>query len=73
MEKMSFCNNLFLIIAAIICVFPILEIPKKIAATSPRAKNVTMLLSTLTQAALLITSSILLVDATTKAFLYYRF
>ncbi|MBQ9110824.1 MAG: MBOAT family protein [Oscillospiraceae bacterium] len=73
MEQVSFCNNLFLIIAAIICTFPLLEIPKKIAANSQNAKITVSVLGTLTSAVLLITSSILLVDATTKAFLYYRF
>ena len=73
MEQVSFCNNLFLIIAAIICTFPILELPKKIAERSQNAKFAVSLLGTAVNALLLITSSILLVDATTKAFLYYRF
>lgn len=73
MEQVSFCNNLFLIITALICTFPLLEIPKKIAARSQNARITVSMLGTLASAALLIMSSILLVDATTKAFLYYRF
>ncbi len=73
MEQVSFCNNLYLILAAIACTFPLLELPKKLAEKSANARLTVSALGTLSSAALLILSSILLVDATTKAFLYYRF
>ncbi len=73
MEQVSFCNNLYLILAAIACTFPLLELPKKLAEKSANARLTVSALGTLSCAALLILSSILLVDATTKAFLYYRF
>ncbi len=72
-EQASFCNNLFLIIVAIICTFPILEIPKKLSDRSLRAKMAVSFTGTIVSVVLLLLSSILLVDATTKAFLYYRF
>lgn len=72
-EQASFCNNLFLIIAAVICTFPILEIPKKISDRSLSAKTAVSVTGTVVNVVLLLLSSILLVDATTKAFLYYRF
>ncbi len=72
-EQASFCNNLFLIIVAIICTFPILEIPKKLSDRSLRARMAVSVTGTLVSVVLLLLSSILLVDATTKAFLYYRF
>jgi alginate O-acetyltransferase complex protein AlgI len=72
-EEISFCNNLYLIIAAVLCTFPLLELPRKLAKRSENAKIAVSLAGTLVCAVLLILSSILLVDATTKAFLYYRF
>ena len=72
-EQMSLYNNLFLLIAAIICTFPILEIPKKLTEKVKFMKAPVSVIGTLCSASLLVLSSILLVDATTKAFLYYRF
>lgn len=72
-EQISFCNNLFLIIAGIICTFPIMDVFKKLANRSQNARFSLSILGTVSCAVLLIVSSILLVDATTKAFLYYRF
>ncbi|MBQ4465781.1 MAG: MBOAT family protein [Oscillospiraceae bacterium] len=72
-EQMSLYNNLFLILAAIICTFPLLELPKKLKEKAQWTTPVVSVTGTLLSVVLLITSSILLVDATTKAFLYYRF
>ena len=70
---MSFCNNLFLLIAGVACCFPLLEIPKKLMEKHENLKAPITVLSTVCCTVLLALSSILLVDATTKAFLYYRF
>ncbi len=72
-ELISLCNNVFLIILAVICTFPILDIPKKYAARSLTTRYTLSIAGTAACAVLLVMSSILLVDATTKAFLYYRF
>lgn len=72
-EQMSLYNNLFLIIAAVICTFPLLELPKKLISKHEALRTPLSLAGTLCCAALLLLSSVLLVDATTKAFLYYRF
>lgn len=72
-EQMSLFNNLFLILAAVACTFPLLELPKKLREKLPSAAPVISVTGTVLSVALLVMSSILLVDATTKAFLYYRF
>ncbi len=72
-EWMSLCNHVFLILAAILFTFPVLQYVKKLSEKSYRAQVVVSVSGVVINAALLILSSILLVDATTKAFLYYRF
>ena len=72
-EKISFCNNLFLIIAAVVCTFPLISWFKKLSERSLAAKSVISVSGTAVCAALLILSSILMVDATTQAFLYWHF
>lgn len=72
-ERMSFCNNFYLIAAAVICTFPLLDYVKKAKESSKEANTVVSILGTAANVTMLILSSILLVDATTKAFLYYRF
>ena len=72
-EQMSLYNNLYLILAAILCTFPLLELPKKLTGKFEILKSPVSILGTVCCTGLLILSSILLVDATTKAFLYYRF
>ncbi|MBP0974221.1 MAG: MBOAT family protein [Oscillospiraceae bacterium] len=72
-EQMSFYNNLFLLIAGVLCCFPLLDIPKKITEKHEVLKVPISVVGTVCCAVLLVLSSILLVDATTKAFLYYRF
>ncbi|MBQ8825295.1 MAG: MBOAT family protein [Ruminococcus sp.] len=71
--KSSFIANIYLIIVALICCFPILEIPKRIMKKSPQANLVISVSGTILAIAVLIISSILLVDATNRPFLYLRF
>ena len=73
MVEMSLFNNLFLIIAAVICTFPLISLGEKLSQRSLEAKTVVSVSGTVICAALLILSSVLLVDATTKAFLYWNF
>ena len=72
-EGMSACNNIFLIAAAVLFTFPLLDQCRKLADRSSGARVALSLCGTVACAGLLILSSILLVDATTNAFLYYRF
>ena len=71
--RMSFVNNMFLVIAALICCFPILSIPKKISESSPAAKVTISFAGTVCCLLIFIISSILLVNATNHPFLYFRF
>ena len=72
-EKISLYNNLFLIIVAIICTFPLMKWFGKLAERSDGSKTVVSVSGTVICAGLLILSSILMVDATTQAFLYWHF
>lgn len=72
-DKISFNNNLYLIIAAVICCFPVIELFKKLSSKNRAAKNAADFAAALSSAALLLASSIMLVDATTNPFLYFRF
>ena len=70
---LSVRNNLFLLIAALICCFPLydgLQALRKRYAGSVRIVDTFQICA---NAALLIVSSILLVDATNNPFLYFRF
>lgn len=72
-EQISLYNNLFLIIAAIICTFPLINGFKKLSERSVGVKTAISLSGTVICAGLLVLSSILMVDATTQAFLYWHF
>lgn len=72
-ELISLCNNLFLIIAAVICTFPLIDGFKKLSQKSEGASVALSVSGTVVCVGLLALSSILLVDATTNAFLYWRF
>lgn len=72
-EQISLYNNLYLIIAAILCTFPLLKLPKLIEEKAPVMRAPLSVAGTVVCAVLLVVSSILLVDSTTKAFLYWRF
>ena len=66
-------NNLFLLIAALLCCFPLLELPKKWMAKNPAVNLTLSVTGTVLAAGLLIVSSILMVDATNTPFLYTKF
>ncbi|MBQ8296381.1 MAG: MBOAT family protein [Ruminococcus sp.] len=72
-EQISVVNNMYLLIAAVICCFPIASIIRKYTEKSFPARTAVSVASALGCAALLIFSSIMLVDATTNPFLYFRF
>ena len=72
-DKMSFVNNMFLIILAVICTFPIINIFKKLSEKNYTA-NVVISFSTIWVCAfLLLLCSLLLVNSTNQPFLYFRF
>jgi alginate O-acetyltransferase complex protein AlgI len=72
-DKILTVNNIYLLIVAIICSFPILDSIKKLTEKSFRFKVAVSLSATFVSAFLLILSSIMLVDATSNPFLYFRF
>lgn len=72
-EAMSLTSNLWLIVVAIICTFPLIDLGKKLAARSLEAKTALSISGTAACAILLVMSSILMVDATTNAFLYWNY
>lgn len=72
-ELISLCNNLFLIIAAVICTFPLMKWFKKLSEISVGTKTAVSVAGTAVSVCLLVLSSILMVDATTQAFLYWHF
>ena len=71
--KLSVQNNLFLLLAALICCFPLYEGLQKLKTRYAAAVYAVDVFQTVCNAALLIVSSILLVDATNNPFLYFRF
>ncbi len=71
--EISLFNNLFLIIAAIICTFPLMKLAEKLSKRSLNVETAVSISGTVVCAAMLVLSSVLLVDATTNAFLYWRF
>ena len=66
-------NNLFLLIAAVICCFPLLSLPEKLMQKSASATVAFSVTGTVLAGAVLVISSILLVDATYTPFLYAKF
>jgi alginate O-acetyltransferase complex protein AlgI len=72
-EKISVVNNMYLLILAVICCFPIIEGIKKLMEKSFTVKATAYAVASVACAALLIISSIMLVDSTTNPFLYFRF
>ncbi len=71
--KLSFTNNIYLIVAAIMCTFPIAKAIERragkhyISAVALEASKIAV------NMALILVSSIMLVDATNNPFLYFRF
>ena len=72
-EKISFVNNVFLLAAAIICCFPLISSIKKTTDKHFASKATVSSAAAVASALLLIVTSIMLVDATTNPFLYFRF
>lgn len=71
--KLSVTNNLYLIIAALICCFPLAKVVQNLSRKSPVLSYTTAASKVVVNIALLLVSSILLVDATNNPFLYFRF
>ena len=72
-DKLTFFNNIWLIIAAVALTFPIISTIKKYTEKNEIAVYVTSGVTVFLSAALLVLTSIMLVDATTNPFLYFRF
>ena len=73
LTTLSVQNNLFLLIAAVICCFPLIDGLKKLSKQYRSAGWITESLRVVCNAGLLAVSSIMLVDATNNPFLYFRF
>ncbi len=69
----SIRSNCFLLIAAVLCCFPFINLPKKWMEKSPGLHLMLSVSGTVIAAAIIIVSSILLVDATNMPFLYTKF
>lgn len=72
-DKITFMNNIFLLIASVICCFPIIDGFKKLTDRNQFMRNTASLVTTVVSAGLLLLTSVMLVDATTNPFLYFRF
>ncbi|WP_295083981.1 MBOAT family O-acyltransferase [Ruminococcus sp.] len=72
-EKISVVNNIFLLTAAIVCCFPLISSIKKTTDKHFASKATVSSAAAVASALLLIVTSIMLVDATTNPFLYFRF
>lgn len=72
-DKITFMNNIFLLAVSVVCCFPIIETVKKRTERTAFTRHMASLVTTGISAVLLLLSSIMLVDATTNPFLYFRF
>ena len=72
-DAISLHNNCFLLIAAVLCSLPLIEGIKKLGEKAAPVKYISRLAAIPLAAALLLLSSVMLVDATTNPFLYFRF
>lgn len=72
-DKITFMNNIFLIAVSIICCFPIIDGIKKFTEKTAFTRHMASLATTFISAILLLLTSVMLVDATTNPFLYFRF
>ena len=72
-DKISLMNNMYLIIVAVIFCFPILSSIKKISDKHFVTKATVTSAAAIASALILIVTSVMLVDATTNPFLYFRF
>lgn len=66
-------NNLFLLLAAVLCCFPLLSLPKKWMERNGKYSLAISVTGTVLTTAILLVSCILLVDATYVPFLYTKF
>lgn len=71
--KLSVTNNLYLLIAAVICCFPVAKLISRLAEKKDGILYLVSSVKAVANVALLLVSSILLVDATNNPFLYFRF
>lgn len=72
-DKIMFVNNIFLLAVAVICCFPIIDGFKKLTGKTAFTRHVAAFVTTFISAGLLLLTSVMLVDATTNPFLYFRF
>jgi len=71
--KISFANNIILILIAVVFCFPITKFIEKLREKSTKMLAVLDMSQVAVNVALLLISSIMLVDATNNPFLYFRF
>jgi alginate O-acetyltransferase complex protein AlgI len=71
--KISFANNIILILIAVVFCFPITKFIEKLRKKSTKMLAVLDMSQVAVNVALLLISSIMLVDATNNPFLYFRF
>jgi alginate O-acetyltransferase complex protein AlgI len=64
---------MYLLIIAVICTFPVIDAAKKLSERNFAAKSAVSSAAAICSAILLVITSIMLVDATTNPFLYFRF
>ncbi|MDE5583557.1 MAG: MBOAT family protein [Ruminococcus sp.] len=72
-DKITFMNNIFLLAVSVVCCFPIIETVKKRTDRTVFTRHMASLVTTGISAVLLLLTSVMLVDATTNPFLYFRF
>lgn len=72
-SSLAFSNNFYLIIAALICSFPIVGLIKKASEKSSAVNVAATFMRIPVNLALILVSSVMLVDATNNPFLYFRF
>ncbi len=72
-SSLAFSNNFYLIIAALICSFPIAGLIKKASEKSSAVNVAATFMRIPVNLALILVSSVMLVDATNNPFLYFRF
>jgi len=71
--KLTFTNNVYLLILAVICCFPIAKVVSDYAQKKNALLYTVSSVKIVTNIALLLLCSVMLVDATNNPFLYFRF
>lgn len=72
-DKMLLMNNIWLLLAAVVCSFPIIKGIRSLAERRSITSDAVHIAGAAASAILLAVSSIILVDATNEPFLYFRF